>query len=190
MNAWKKLTALLLALCLFVPCALAEEDVEISLSDIVDDVLLTDDGEEIDDPDGIGEGLTITDDDVENALTALDEDMELDEGINPDSLDINPNLPDNVVNILLIGIDTRSTDMEEGYQHGDVQIVCSINKDTGAIKLTSFLRDSYVTIPGYRNKNRINVKLEKAPIKAVRFTNSSDAEQEIYLRNFTITVEK
>ena len=41
-----------------------------------------------------------------------------------------------------------------------------------------------------QNKNRINVKLEKAPIKAVRFTNSSDAEQEIYLRNFTITVEK
>ena len=41
-----------------------------------------------------------------------------------------------------------------------------------------------------QNKNHINVKLEKAPIKAVRFTNSSDAEQEIYLRNFTITVEK
>ena len=41
-----------------------------------------------------------------------------------------------------------------------------------------------------QNKNRINVKLEKAPIKAVRFTNSSDAEQEIYLRNFTVTVEK
>jgi len=157
MNALKKLAALLLALCLFAPAVLAEEDVEISLSDIVDDVLLTDEGEEIDDPEGVGAGLTITDGEMEEALTALDQDMELDESINPEGLDINPNLPDNVVNILLIGIDTRSTDMEEGYQHGDVQIVCSINKDTGAIKLTSFLRDTYVTIPGYRNKNRINV---------------------------------
>ena len=41
-----------------------------------------------------------------------------------------------------------------------------------------------------QNKNRMSVKLDKAPIKAVRFTNNSNAEQEIYLRNFTITVEK
>lgn len=41
-----------------------------------------------------------------------------------------------------------------------------------------------------QNKNRISAKLEKAPVKAVRFSNSSDKEQEIYLRNFTITVEK
>ena len=41
-----------------------------------------------------------------------------------------------------------------------------------------------------QNKNRISAKLDKAPVKAVRFTNSSDKEQEIYLRNFTVTVEK
>ena len=41
-----------------------------------------------------------------------------------------------------------------------------------------------------QNKNRIGVKLDKAPLKAVRFSNTSDQEQEIYLRNFTVTVER
>ena len=41
-----------------------------------------------------------------------------------------------------------------------------------------------------QNKNRIRVNGDKTPIKAVRFTNSQDKEQEIYMRNFTITVEK
>jgi hyaluronoglucosaminidase len=40
------------------------------------------------------------------------------------------------------------------------------------------------------NKNRISVKLDKTPIKAVRFSNASDKEQEIYLRQFNISVEK
>jgi LCP family protein required for cell wall assembly len=38
-----------------------------------------------------------------------------------------------------------------------VQIIVSINKDEGTLKLTSVLRDLYVTIPGYKSKNRINV---------------------------------
>ena len=41
-----------------------------------------------------------------------------------------------------------------------------------------------------QNKNRIRVNGDKTPVKAVRFTNSQDKEQEIYMRNFTITVEK
>ena len=41
-----------------------------------------------------------------------------------------------------------------------------------------------------QNKNRIAVTLDKNPIKAVRFTNSQDKEQEIYLRQFNISVEK
>jgi hyaluronoglucosaminidase len=40
------------------------------------------------------------------------------------------------------------------------------------------------------NKNRISVKLDKTPIKAVRFSNASDKEQEIYLRQFNISVVK
>ena len=41
-----------------------------------------------------------------------------------------------------------------------------------------------------QNKNRIRVNGDNTPIKAVRFTNNQDKEQEIYMRNFTITVEK
>ena len=41
-----------------------------------------------------------------------------------------------------------------------------------------------------QNKNRIRVNGDKTTIKAVRFTNNQDKEQEIYMRNFTITVEK
>ena len=39
-------------------------------------------------------------------------------------------------------------------------------------------------------KNRIHVDGGKTPAKAIRFSNSQDKEQEVYMRNFTITVEK
>lgn len=41
-----------------------------------------------------------------------------------------------------------------------------------------------------QNKNRIHVEGGKTPVKAIRFANTQDKEQEIYMRNFTITVEK
>ena len=41
-----------------------------------------------------------------------------------------------------------------------------------------------------QNKNRIRVNGDKTPIKTVRFTNNQDKEQEIYMKNFTITIEK
>ena len=39
-------------------------------------------------------------------------------------------------------------------------------------------------------KNRLTADLQKKVIKAVRFTNTQNQEQEIYLRRFTITVDK
>lgn len=41
-----------------------------------------------------------------------------------------------------------------------------------------------------QTKNQIVAKFNNAPIKAIRFTNMSDKEQEIYLRRFIITVNK
>ena len=41
-----------------------------------------------------------------------------------------------------------------------------------------------------QNKNRIRANGEKKPIKAIRFTNTQNKEQEIYMKNFTITIEK
>lgn len=59
---------------------------------------------------------------------------------------------DDVINILLIGQDRRPG---ETRARSDSMILCTVNKNTKSIVLTSFLRDLYVQIPGYGN-NRIN----------------------------------
>ena len=142
---WKRLLALLTALCLMIPCAMAEDEEETDLDELsVEEVLL----------DGTEDGLVISDE-VYAELSEMD--MEVDDTINRGVLELNKNLPDHIINILLVGIDTRSTDIDKGEQHGDVQIILSINKETGEVKLTSIMRDLYVTIPGYKSKNRINV---------------------------------
>lgn len=41
-----------------------------------------------------------------------------------------------------------------------------------------------------QENNRLTVDLQKKPIKAIRFTNAQENEQEIYLRRFIITVDK
>lgn len=58
---------------------------------------------------------------------------------------------DNVRNILFIGSDARG---DVSGQRSDTMILCSIDKKHKKLKLTSFLRDSYVCIPssGYYNK--------------------------------------
>lgn len=57
-----------------------------------------------------------------------------------------------LVNILLVGQDRRPG---EERARSDAMIVCSINPETGKTALVSFLRDLYVTIPGYSD-NRLN----------------------------------
>ncbi len=54
---------------------------------------------------------------------------------------------ENLVNILLIGQDRRPG---EGRQRSDSMIVCTVNKKTNTITLTSFMRDMYVMIPGWK----------------------------------------
>ncbi len=57
-----------------------------------------------------------------------------------------------IVNILLIGQDRREG---EGRARSDSILLCTFNKKTKQIVLTSFLRDLYVQIPGY-SSNRLN----------------------------------
>lgn len=59
---------------------------------------------------------------------------------------------ENTLNILLIGQDRREG---QGTQRSDAMILCTINKNTKTVTLTSFLRDMYVQIPGYAG-NKIN----------------------------------
>lgn len=59
---------------------------------------------------------------------------------------------ENVVNILLIGQDRRPG---ESRARSDTMILCSFNKETKELTLTSFMRDMYVSIPGY-SAHKIN----------------------------------
>ncbi len=146
----KRLIALLMLLAMLLPLCVSAEGLDDTI--VVD----TTGAEAADEDDG---GLYFADEDVAEAIEILD--AEIDTSVDPDNLELNKNLPDHVVNILLVGVDTRSTDLDEGYQQGDVQIVVSINTQDGSIKLTSVLRDLYVTIPGYKSKNRINVAYKR-----------------------------
>ena len=57
-----------------------------------------------------------------------------------------------IINILLIGQDRR----EETRARSDSMIPCTFHKSEKKLTMTSFLRDTYVKIPGY-GQNRINV---------------------------------
>ena len=58
-----------------------------------------------------------------------------------------------IINILLIGQDRRE---DETRARSDSMILCTFRKSEKKLTMTSFLRDTYVKIPGY-GQNRINV---------------------------------
>ena len=60
---------------------------------------------------------------------------------------------DNVINILLVGQDTYSN---RSRSRTDTMILCTVNKETKTLTMTSFMRDLYVVIPGYADQ-RLNV---------------------------------
>lgn len=61
-------------------------------------------------------------------------------------------ISEDVYNILLVGTDNRA---EGAVGRSDVMMLVSVNQKTETIFLTSFLRDCYVSIPGY-GKTRMN----------------------------------
>lgn len=69
-------------------------------------------------------------------------------------LAINPNLPEEWYNVLLMATDSRDIRADSGRT--DVMIIASIHQKTGEIKLTSLSRDMYVQIPNTSGSNRIN----------------------------------
>ena len=87
-------------------------------------------------------------------LAAMIDDPTREGEVDLSDLSVNEALPDHVVNILLIGIDNRSVELESG--RADANIICSINKETGAITLTSIGRDTAVKVPGYKSRQRLN----------------------------------
>lgn len=71
-----------------------------------------------------------------------------------------------IVNILLIGQDRRPG---EGRRHSDSMIVCTINTKTSEITLTSFMRDMYVQISGWK-KAKINLAYIKGGMPLLKQT--------------------
>ncbi len=79
------------------------------------------------------------------------------ETINPGDVNLDVNKKpieekEHIINIMLIGQDRRPG---EGRQRSDVMILCTVNKKTKELTLTSFMRDLYVAIPGYKD-NKMN----------------------------------
>lgn len=94
---------------------------------------------------------------VDPSLESFETEEGLTDTINPEDIvwnnaDIEVMKDKDVSNILLIGQDRREG---QGRQRSDSMIICSLNKKTNKIILTSVMRDMYVPIPGYSD-NRIN----------------------------------
>ena len=83
----------------------------------------------------------------------LDYEQYLEENKKED-INVDHEFPDDVFNVLLIGLDNRSAGNTDRGRT-DSMIVASINRRTKKIVLTSLLRDSYVQIPGIGN-DRLN----------------------------------
>ncbi|MEA4998424.1 MAG: LCP family protein [Candidatus Limiplasma sp.] len=102
-------------------------------------------------------------------------------------LELNADLPANVTNILLLGVDNRSEELMTG--RSDAVIICSINLDNGSVKLTSITRDTAVTIPGYKDQNRINVAF-KFGSKDGDLAAGARLAMKTVNRNFQMNIEK
>ena len=62
---------------------------------------------------------------------------------------------EDVINILLVGQDRRANE-GDSPQRTDAMIMCTINKKTGTLTMTSFMRDIWVYIPEHYNQ-RLNM---------------------------------
>lgn len=72
----------------------------------------------------------------------------------------------NVINILLVGQDRRPG---EGRQRSDSMILCSFNTEKKSFTMISFLRDTYVSIPGFW-ENKINAAYAYGGMKTLSQT--------------------
>lgn len=101
-------------------------------------------------------------------------------------VEVDPVNWDNVINIMLIGQDRRPG---QGRQRSDSMILLTVNKAKGTITLTSFMRDQYVRIPGYKN-NKMNAAYAFGGMKLLNETMETnfgvkvDGDVEVDFNNF------
>ncbi len=182
----KRLFALILALALLLPLFVYAEQEDAELTEDIDldeDYSFDEEGNLLLRDDETGETYSlsaISEEDIEKLAAQY----ELDDSIDPNELEINENLPDNIVNILLIGLDVRGTKKEKLLteqgkysKRSDVLIVLSINLNDGSIKLSSIARNTYVEVPGRKNKTIIANSYGHANYKNGEFVSWTDTPE-------------
>lgn len=132
--------ALLMIFCLLMPGALAgsidltddldEEVGSVTESSAGEDYTISDNGDIIlDDDDDLGGDVIFDDDGSTIEIT----DNEIDDTIDPDKLDINANLPSNVVNILLVGVDTARRRWMTACRMATCRLSCPSTRTTARL---------------------------------------------------------
>ena len=81
------------------------------------------------------------------------------------------------LDVLLIGVDNRG---EEEAGRSDTMMLMRINRESGAVRLVSFLRDLYVEVPGY-GQTRLN---------AAYFYGGEALLKETLQKNFGVTADR
>ncbi len=153
----KRLLAVLLCFSMMLPVfAFGEAEEDIDFNDLLEEDVDVDEEGNIIAPDAEGEDFS------EESLEDLMDAFTLDESVDPSELELNTNLPDDVINILLLGLDVKGTkdkkllkDQGQYAKRADVQMILSINTTDGSIKLTSIARNTLVDVPDRVNDTGI-----------------------------------
>lgn len=179
----KRILALLLCLTLLLPVLAFAEEEDVDLADLVsEDVEL-----QLDDEGNI----VLPEENDEIDLNAADvgpfAEMAAENAVDDEELEINENLPEeDVVNILLIGLDYRTQkrsanqllkdqlgDNNDHVKRSDVVMILSVDRIEGTLKLTSIARDLLVEIPGHSD-GAINTAFAVRKFKNGSFHHSED----------------
>ena len=159
----KKALSLLLVLCLLLPVFAFAEEGDLDIEELYEDVDLDNTEADLDTGDeetagqNLGAGDVLSEEQKQELAGSLESKDYVPTNLAVDNLYINPNLPGNVINILLLGVDTREAELvDKDIKRADVQMILSYNLDTGSIKLSSILRDTLVTNPFTGKNSAIN----------------------------------
>ncbi len=90
--------------------------------------------------------------------------------VDPEDLSVAPGLPADWRNILLLGTDMGGEQTTHGRT--DAMLILSVHEETGALKLTSLIRDMLVPIPGATRGDKLNTaNAYGGPLLAVKTVN-------------------
>lgn len=162
----KRIISLLLVLCLFLPAlSLAAELDEEELTLVEETEDLDEEESDSDAPSVSAEVIasqSLTEEEQDELRSALESADYIPRDLDAGNLYINENiLQDNIINILLLGVDTRQSDLsDEDVKLADVQMILSIDPDNGTIKLSSILRDTLVVNPFSGKQSPINYSIQ------------------------------